>query len=181
MYDKIFISGAHGVGKTTLLNAILSKILLEEHHVIPSVSREVHKLGFPINERTNWDTQLLIASSYYSQFMMHKKVLCDRSLIDVLAYSFLIIEMDAKKLDVIETFALTMQKTNCIYFYVPIEFSLQEDKTGIRSRDPNYRAKIDLCILDCFESYKIPFVEVKGTIEERIKIVQKTLKENELQ
>jgi len=58
-----------------------------------------------------------------------------------------------------------------LVFYIPIEFPIEKD--GLRFEDEHYQEIIDLQILKLLKRYKIPYITVSGTIEERLAIIRK--------
>jgi nicotinamide riboside kinase len=54
-----------------------------------------------------------------------------------------------------------------LVFYIPIEFPLEKD--GVRFEDDEYQKIIDLQIIKYLKRYKIPYITLTGTLEERLK------------
>ena len=182
--SKIYLTGAQGVGKTTILNALrdlqLQGTFNIDYKFITEVSRKLNsEYNIPINKESTNITQLLIFNKYLELFLLSgDKFVSDRSIVDVLAYTsyFVHLKEDSDKIEKVEKwlikelafiFANIKNKIEGIYFYFPIEFPVKKD--NFRSEDEKYRKQIDNFILGFLSYYKIPYIEVRGSIEERLK------------
>lgn len=175
---RIHITGAQGVGKTTVLNHFKNL----GYNVITEVVRKLAKEGVNINEMGDVDGQKRIFKEYQRLLKSKKGYISDRGLIDVASYTFshALVENDdngpLRKLA--DKQFLTLEKfykenPDIIVCYVPIEFPVIDD--GVRSTDENFRNEIDFLIKNILDCAQIPYVEVTGTIEERIKKVDEIL------
>ena len=94
----------------------------------------------------------------------------DRTVIDVLAYANTMCRpsMTARLKEMVE---LHLEKNPYdLVFYIPIEFPLEKD--GIRFEDEQYQKMIDLQILKYLKRYKIPYITLTGTVEERLQKIE---------
>jgi nicotinamide riboside kinase len=91
----------------------------------------------------------------------------DRTVIDVLAYATTMCRpsMTARLKDMAEMHL--KDNPYDLVFYIPIEFPLEKD--GVRFEDDSYQKIIDLQILKYLKRYKIPYITLTGTLEERLK------------
>ena len=103
----------------------------------------------------------------------------DRSMVDVAAYTQYLVNKGAvhpsilwEQLADLEEFI--MKNPDAVFFYFPIEFPVVDD--GVRSLDEEFRKNIDEYILGILQSRRIPYVEVRGSVEERIKIIDEQSK-----
>jgi hypothetical protein len=177
---KIYLCGAQGTGKTTILNELRQFSLFKDFKFLTEVSRNLNlQHNIPINKESTNETQLLIYNKYLELFLLNDDFISDRSLIDVLSYT----NYFYKTLDKIDRWVIEIQneifnnlknKIDGIYFYFPIEFEVKKDKH--RSDDSIYQAKIDNNILSYLSYYQIPYIEVKGTIKERTEIILANIK-----
>lgn len=63
-----------------------------------------------------------------------------------------------------------------IIFYTPIEFDMEVD--GVRVDDEEYRKTIDERILKLFQYFKVPYVTLTGTVEDRIETIKQEIDRN---
>jgi nicotinamide riboside kinase len=163
--------GAHGVGKTTLLNAIREKH--PQFYVTDGFSRPVKKvkdkLGLNkeqeqeiINELTLWAFQNYITSDI---------VISGRSPIDAIIYTNVYCPRLSIS-NILETFLKLKDKIKGV-FYIPIEFPLVDD--GVRFSNQGDQILIDKLILDFLNTHQIQYVQLTGSVEERLNQIEKYL------
>ena len=67
-----------------------------------------------------------------------------------------------------------MLNENVNYFYIPIEFELEDD--GVRFVDFELQKKVDEELKKSIEKYNIKTTKLTGSVEERIEQIQQALK-----
>lgn len=184
---KIAFIGSHSTGKTTILNE-LKKIYPYKNYISEMVRELKKKYKITINEQTTMKNQLVFFNECLKILLLEKEFISDRSILDVYAYTEYIYLRDQYDIInnkfkvnnndkyIIEYMVSCIIKYMKLYdkiFYFPIEFNLVKD--DIRSNNEKYRLEIDQIINDCLKEFKISFIIVKGSIEERIKIIKKEL------
>jgi nicotinamide riboside kinase len=169
---RISISGTHSTGKTCLLNSCYEKMIrLYPFKIrkIDEVARKVISKGFPLNQDATVESYI-----HYIYFQMEEErnaitehVISDRSLVDLLAY----IRVNSDKRipnsfqKMLEEILWVESKFFNLYCYLPIEFPLLID--DVRPVDEIYRKLVDKMIRSILKEYKLNFVEISGTIENR--------------
>lgn len=169
---RIAFTGSHGCGKTTLANNFPNRI--------DEIARTViKKVGSPKDmeqEQGDEFQQEIMDKQIQAELNMVKYAgwfVSDRSVIDVLAYATRF--CSHKKLRELKDQAEKHIKEYPydIIFYVPIEFPLEKD--WLRFEDEHYQEIIDLQILKLLKRYKIKYVLVSGTVEQRLQIVNEAI------
>lgn len=176
---RFIFTGAQGTGKTTILNHFKENGV----PVITEIVRNLAKEGININEQGDLQGQRTIFNKYDELLSQTKTYISDRGLTDVIAYSYTLAEKGRvpyefvnNQLDRLKQF--TQENPDIVYFYFPIEFPVVDD--GVRSTDEHFRIVVDRYIKRILEAVGIRYVEVRGTVEERIKIVENTIQLEEL-
>ena len=183
---RLGITGPHSSGKTTLLEALRKTPEFQTVDFLPEVTRVIKEQGFEINEAGTQDTQVLIMATHMRNLLTHKRFIVDRTLIDGLCYTRFLKE--EKPQDISKWFMEYCESLTEEYlpyytklFYLPPEIPVHDD--GVRSTAAHFHE----AIVDQFErnikwfSQMNPglIVEVRGTVEERVKIVLDTVQELE--
>lgn len=192
--SKLFIfTGAQGTGKTTILNEVVSEY--KDMEVITNVVRNLYNSGdIKINKKGNGKTQQLIYdtlklkyidylyNSCYEDF--NTGCICDRSLVDVVAYTKYLYEQGKaskksyeEQLKDLKEWAI-YHRCGCKHVYIPIEFPAKED--GIRDIDEEYRREIDSNIKWLLQECEIDYYILEGSIEERVEMTKNIIEFNKI-
>jgi len=168
------ITGSHCTGKSTLVNAIKSKLDISVF-TIQEIARGVINRGFPLGKEATLDAYAnLIADQLEIEnlgFSSNREVLIsDRTLLDTLSYA----EVNQTLGRGVPAYVINLLKQICLleaqrfelYVYLPIEFPNVSD--GIRDEDEKYRELVSLCILNNLKLLQIPYVSLSGSKEERL-------------
>ena len=161
---KILI-GSHGVGKTTLLQAVSEKY--PEYYVTDGFSRPVYKIAKQL-DFSEQEKQVVInelSTWAYQNYLTHKNVISTRSIIDCIIYTQ-ILNPNIKVQEMIDLFQETKNQVEK-FFYIPIEFSYVYDPERLNE---DLQKKIDTLFREYIVNYipKDKLVILKGTIEERL-------------
>lgn len=173
---KLILTGAHGVGKTTILDHYKNL----GYNVITEVVRNLAKEGVKINEMGDVDGQKTIFKEYLKLLKSKNGYISDRGLSDVASYTFShairdekgpIKKLADKQFLSVEKFH--KENPDVIVCYIPIEFPVVDD--GVRSTDEAFRTEIDFLIKNLLDCAKIPYHTITGSVEERISQVDSIL------
>ncbi len=173
---RLILTGAQGVGKSTILNHYKDL----GYNCITEVVRNLAKTGVNINEMGDDVGQKTIFKEYQKLLKSKKGYISDRGLSDVASYTvFLALTERVKKVLADKQF-LAVQKfhqdnPDIIVCYIPIEFPVEDD--GVRSTDENFRSSIDFMIKNLLDCANIPYHTITGTVEERVAMIDKLLQE----
>lgn len=170
--DQYFVTvtGAHGVGKTTLIDEIIARSAnRSDISVIREPAREIAKRGFYVNDKISLDGvfEYLGYCLKEARQIQKRLVLTDRSILDLYAYTrdqfphrF---SYSLEKL-IVEEIYLEKKRTR-LYVYLPIEFPMEQDE--LRPADLEYQAYIDEVIRELLDYFEMPTLEVSGSLEKR--------------
>jgi GTPase SAR1 family protein len=175
---KLVLTGSHGTGKTTLLKALKEK--LPDYDIqIESLTRKAVSGADKLNMGTTDESERLVAKLYMESFLSSpKNFIASRHMIDVLAYSMYLKKKNNNIKD--DTLCdlenrieeIKEKKIFDMVFYLPIEFNLSEEELNKEFRegqkDINYRRDVDTIIKFLLWAYEIPYMEIVGSVEERV-------------
>jgi len=157
MYKIITFTGAQGTGKTTIKKALVEHLEGHGHKVMSnyvgvtnSIARDAKKLGFTINEETNFQSQYYIAARFIvSDLETRLKasalgcdfIVLDRSPLDVIPYSNLAKSIGAihKTLIEIMLYQHFSLYSSALVYCEPLSFL---EKDSDRSGDLGFQSKV---------------------------------------
>lgn len=157
---RIGISGAQGVGKTTLIDAVTISGYTKVKEVI-------RKMDVPINKDGTFESQLQIMTAHGIN-VQEKNIITDRSIIDSFAYGWWSYNngiFTKQQFDLMEAYFKAILPWYDFHFYIPPEFPMEED--GIRDTDVVYRNEVDFLMNMIFSKYKISPHRLNGSVENR--------------
>ena len=159
---RIAITGAHGVGKSTLAARLSDALELPE---LPTPGRTMAAQGLPINEAATVPSQLV---AWLLQYRLERELsawVASRSLIDVWAYT--VEASDRQDLDSVERALMTelalatplaVAETYDELIYVPPRIRLVADDA--RSADETFQRTIDAGIRKALADWQVPHIEL---------------------
>lgn len=168
---KIGISGAHGTGKTTLIESLEQETIFTPFCFRKNITRDLK--GFlNINENGNDLTQRYIINQHVANVHLYDRVIMDRTIIDGLIYTEVLNKMGQVSSEVV-LYALNAYQRLIdeydIIFYIRPEFELKDD--GTRSINKDFYNEV----LNRFEIVYREFgtlILISGTVEERVSQVK---------
>ena len=143
---KIGIMGAHGTGKTTFAIHMMGDLLrVHLGETIGLLSEVARICPFSVNEDTSREAQAWIFHKQMiteiEMFSRNENLICDRTVIDSLAYSMRAGFQD--QVDIYLDMALDWMDTyDVIYWARPDGRAVADD--GFRSQDLNFQREIDV-------------------------------------
>lgn len=170
---KIGICGTHSTGKTTLVEALRTEDYFRDYFFDINVTRWVKETGLPINENTSDASQEINLLKRIAHLNSFDKLICDRTIVDVLAYSTAGKQITSRSIDYqVRLYELNVHKYDYI-FYLPMDIAVVDD--GVRAIEPEYRQKIDDLIVN-FLSQTTPdmherIFSVRGSVRQRIQTI----------
>ena len=158
------------VGKTTLVNELAKLSEFKDYTSRTERSKHLMDLGIPLNMDSTLKGQFVFAAERASELLCDK-IITDRTVIDVMAFSELSDSMTAN-----ESFYLNSALSHLIgdydyLFYVsPVGVKIEDN--GVRETDIKYREEINKKILDILDLRGIKYTTIQGNTKERIKTVK---------
>ena len=171
---KIGFCGTMSVGKTTLVKALQGIPEFKDYKFATERSQYLNSLGIPLNHETTIEGQTIFLAERVTE-LMQPDIVTDRTIIDVMAFT-----KCARKTSYIDGDAFEEYAKRFIYlydymFYISPEGIEMEDN-GIRETDLEYRKEIDKEIQKLVLKHRPIYYTIKGSTEERIKQILKTIK-----
>ncbi len=179
---KVALSGSHGTGKSTLLAVIASR-LRAESATLPEVPRAVcDDVADPafLKRGSNTPTRqlVLIAEQIAQESRSRAPVLfTDRSVVDHWAYSRVlfpewVVGVEGRAVSqLVDRWA----ETYSAVVYLAAEIPLEADE--VREDDDMFRNEIDVAIREDYARLGVSFIEVCGSVSERLRALQTSLRE----
>ena len=170
---KIGFCGTMSVGKTTLVKALQEIPELKNYKFATERSAYLNSLGIPLNHKTIIEGQTIFLVERVTE-LMQPNLLTDRTIIDVMAFTEC-----AKCTSVIDADAFIEYARRFVgqydyVFYIPPE-GIDIKDNGVRETDATYRKEIDESIQKLLLKYRPIYFTIKGSTEERIEQILKTI------
>ena len=172
---KIGLCGTMSVGKTTLVNALKKLPEFKDYNFRTERSKHLMSLGIPLNTDSTLKGQLVFASERAAE-LMQEKIITDRTVIDVMAFSDLSTSMEAHEKHYLTSTLYYLIKEYDILFYVSPE-GVEIEDNGIRETDEKYRVYIDDKIKEIISEYRDQciIIDISGTTEDRVNRIKSVL------
>ena len=167
---KIGFCGTMSVGKTTLVNALKELPEFKEYHFVTERSEHLRDLGIPLNTDSTFKGQIVFAAERSIE-LMQEKIITDRTIIDVMAFSSLSKSItEAKKFHLNAALYHLIDEYDIIFYVSPEGVEIEDN--GVRETNAEYREAIDKKIKSIVGMYRGDTITIKGTVEERIEQVK---------
>ena len=167
---KIGFCGTMSVGKTKLVNALKNDLDFKNYIFRTERSKYLNSIGIPLNTDSTLKGQLVFAAERAAE-LMQEKIITDRTVIDVMAFSELSQSMEAHEKHYLTSTLYYLIKDYDILFYVSPE-GVEIEDNGIRETDADYRDAIDKKIKSIIGMFRGNTITISGTVEERIEQVK---------
>ena len=170
---KIGFCGTMSVGKTTLVNELAKLPEFKGYTSRTERSKHLMDMGIPLNTDSTLKGQLVFAAERASELLCDK-IITDRTVIDVMAFSALSESMTAN-----EAFHLNsalghlVEDYDHLFYISPVGVKIEDN--GVRETDVRYRDNINNKILQILDWRDAKYTTVQGTTEERIKLVKSVI------
>lgn len=164
---RIIITGAHGTGKTTLMNE-----LAKDGTRTLSIARAAANAGnYPPTDENRETYQKDLFAAGLKALSSKKSYISDRGLTCIAGYTFFNALAGTITKKTADNQYLKLQKfhkdnPDILVVYTPIEFDLVDD--GLRSMNKEEQSAIDFLIKNLLDTAGVDYITVTGTVEERV-------------
>ena len=173
---KIGLCGTMSVGKTTLVNALKELGTFEGYITRTERSKHLMSLGIPLNTDSTLKGQTVFLAERASE-LMNKAIITDRTVLDVMAFAHCSDSMNyVEKENFVQLASCLIHEYDYIFYVSPEGVDIEDN--GVRTTDAKYRTTIDETIKYFTNKYGTRIknlIEIKGSTEDRIKVIQETL------
>jgi len=166
---KIGFTGAHGTGKTTIIEMLAEKTGFNFN---PSIARQLSTEGIKINQDGDDETQKAILEKQLMYLNDEEHVILDRTLLDGYAYTKYSYDRGNISQEVMDDVISALQSNMKKYDYIfrlPIEFLLDDD--GVRSTDSDFQREIDENIVEGIKLANVNVMTLTGIPDTRLKTI----------
>jgi nicotinamide riboside kinase len=170
---RIAITGAQGVGKTTLAKQINEAY--PDFKILPEAARLAVEAGYKLDHTATTETELWLIAK---QIELENEIgnwVADRSCIDLFAYIHLLFSEESALIEfATKTLVPRFSKYDLVLYLPSGQFAIEDD--GVRTTDIEFQRAVDERVRDILEKNKIPFFRIVGSPGERLAEVKKLLK-----
>jgi len=179
LHYKIALTGAHGTGKTTLVDIISREMNITS--IKNTVRTFWEKSGvedfekIPRNIRGEFQKLLILNQIKKEDDIFGNSYITDRSLIDYLAYTKVSSDIQESDWNILKALVKERVKSYTHIIYVPIEFEAQKER--LRA-DIAIQQDIDKVIQELLPEIcqGDKFVWISGSIKERVQMIKDFIK-----
>jgi len=170
---KIGFCGTMSVGKTTLVNALKELPKFKDYKFATERSKYLNSLGVPLNTDSTLKGQLIFAAERSAE-LLHKNIITDRTIIDVMSFNALSKSMSANESYFLNATLQCLAHDYDYLFYVsPVGVEIEDN--GVRETDADYRDQINKKIMDILDINNVDYITLQGTTEKRIETIKRTI------
>ncbi|MEM1312611.1 MAG: AAA family ATPase [Patescibacteria group bacterium] len=180
---KIAFCGAHGTGKTTLVNRLASELNI---HAMQRVTREAwENFGvedfekIPLDARSVFQNYLLLNQIKKEDLYKDQGFVTDRSVLDILCYTELSSDMKGSSFDIFKHLVVERLKNYNHLIYIPIEFEAQKERLRANL---DTRSDYDNILKKNLQELvgQSNFLVINGSVDERLVQIKEYLNQRSL-
>lgn len=172
---NIALSGAHGVGKTTLGRNLYQYYQTRyKASLTAGIARSIIARGYPLGESATMGSYVEYMIEHISALSQAKKYeiyLSDRTILDAYAYALTNQRsgyslITSREIELLHRVWELEQEKYDLYLYLPIQFPLESD--GVRPENGAYQGQVSQTILKLLQDYRLPYLTITGNPEEML-------------
>ena len=161
------------VGKTTLVNALKDLPEFKDYISRTERSKYLMEMGIPLNTDSTYKGQLIFTAERAAE-LMQEKIITDRTVIDVIAFSNLSTSMKEHEKFFLSSALMPLIDEYDVLFYVSPK-GVEIEDNGVRETNAEYRDAIDMKIKSIVQMHRSSAITISGTVEERIEQVKNAI------
>jgi len=185
--DKKFISfsGPSCSGKTTLIDAINWSDYFDSYELVESHTRALKAKGMKINEKGSDETQVSVMDIHHSNFTKfdtnhnNANFITDRCVLDGIVFTEWLANTGRIHQNILNyasgIFMDVKDKIDVLFYCEPVEYTDDKDRK-MSEKDHEIVCNLFEAYIGMFDLNQV--VRLKGSVEERTKIVHNKLKHN---
>lgn len=178
---RIAITGAQGVGKSTVCELLKKKIELfwpnNKCSIIGNISRSLLKRKLVQSDTKSTIEDYYLYNTEYIKGLLNTDsdiIIHDRTLLDSLAYQLFNNNASPRYYSMIKEITKWYILGIDYYYVLPIEIPIEDD--GVRNLSYEYQDNINRLMISLLHDYHIDWREVRGTVEERVNEIMESIK-----
>lgn len=166
---NIALSGAHGVGKTTLGRGLYRYYQSKYRTFLNAgIARKIIAQGYSLGADATMDSYVEYMIDHLSALSQAKEYdlyLSDRSLLDAYAYALNNYRngqslITSRQMELLRRVWELEQEKYDLYLYLPIQFPLVQD--GVRPTDGEYQKQVSQTIFELLQQYHLTYLNLEG-------------------
>ena len=170
---KIGFCGTMSVGKTTLVNALKELSEFKDYTFRTERSKYLMEMGIPLNTDSTYKGQLIFTAERAAE-LMQERIITDRTIIDVMAFSNLSTSMKEHEKFFLSSALMPLIDEYDVLFYVSPE-GVEIEDNGVRETDADYRMAVDREIRSIIGMHRSNTITIEGSVEDRIEQVKNAI------
>ena len=170
---RIGFCGTMSVGKTTLVNALKELPEFKDYTFRTERSKYLMEMGIPLNTDSTYKGQLIFTAERAAE-LMQERIITDRTVIDVMAFSNLSTSMKEHEKFFLSSALTPLIDEYDVLFYVSPE-GVEIEDNGVRETDANYRMAVDREIRSIVGMHRGNAITIEGSVEDRIEQVKNAI------
>ena len=181
----ISLSGPSCSGKTTLVGAINWGDYFKDYYLVESHTRALKSKGMQINEKGSDETQIAVMDIHHSNYVKFntktntKTFITDRCVLDGIVYTEWLANTGRIHKNILQyaskIFMDIKDKINVLFYCEPVEYTDDKDRK-MSKKDHEIVCNLFEAYIGMFDLNQV--VRLKGSVEERVKIIHNKLKHN---
>ena len=161
------------VGKTTLVNALKELSEFKDYTFRTERSKYLMEMGIPLNTDSTYKGQLIFTAERAAE-LMQERIITDRTIIDVMAFSNLSTSMKEHEKFFLSSALMPLIDEYDVLFYVSPE-GVEIEDNGVRETDADYRMAVDREIRSIIGMHRSNTITIEGSVEDRIEQVKNAI------